>query len=100
MGNSAELAMDAAEGQTPEAEGAVDASPISRFGWLPIEIALESPLLNFKVRDLLSLRVGTVVQASSPMAGGIPLLANGRRVASGHLEVSGNQLAARITELT
>ena len=100
MGNNAELVMDAPEAQAPATDKPIAASPLSQFAWLPIEVALESPLLNFKVRDLLSLRVGTVVQASSSTAGSIPVLANGRRVASAHLEVSSNQLAARITELT
>jgi flagellar motor switch/type III secretory pathway protein FliN len=100
MGNSPELVMNATAQQTPGTEQAVAANPISQFGWLSMAVSLESPLLDFKVRDLLALRIGTVVQATSLLAGRIPLLVNGKRVACAHLEVSGNQLAARITELT
>jgi flagellar motor switch/type III secretory pathway protein FliN len=70
------------------------------LAWVPLTVSLETRLEQFTVRDLLSLKVGSIVKTAIPQADYVPLLANGKLIAWARLEVAGERLAARITELT
>jgi flagellar motor switch/type III secretory pathway protein FliN len=92
--------MDGVETQAPNSASETGGRDLVReFAWLPLELALETPLSDFAVRDLLFLRDGTVVRSAVALAGDIPLLVNGKLIAWAKLEVSKHHLAARITEL-
>jgi flagellar motor switch/type III secretory pathway protein FliN len=72
---------------------------VETFGWLPCQLALEIPLINFTVGDLLRLGKGSIVGTACPSTSDIPLRANGLLIAWSEFEVIGNRLALRITEL-
>jgi flagellar motor switch/type III secretory pathway protein FliN len=69
------------------------------FGWLPCQLSLDIPIVNFTVGDLLRLGKDSVVETGCPSTSDIPLRANGLLIAWSEFEVIGNQLALRITEL-
>ncbi len=88
--------------ETP-ASPAVPAEPPARsiedFAWLPCQLSLEIPAVNFTVGDLLRLGKGSIVETGSASTSDIPLRANGLLVGWAEFEVIGNRLAVRITEL-
>jgi flagellar motor switch/type III secretory pathway protein FliN len=69
------------------------------LGWLPCQMSIEIPIVNFTVGDLLRLGKESIVETACPSTGDVPLRANGLLVAWTEFEVMGNRLAARITEL-
>jgi flagellar motor switch/type III secretory pathway protein FliN len=69
------------------------------FGWLPCQLTVEIPIVNFTVGDLLLLKKESIVETCCPSTGDIPLRANGLLIARSEFEVIGKQLALRITEL-
>ena len=69
------------------------------FGWLPCQLSLEIPVVNFTVGDLLRLSKGSIAETTCLSTSDIPLLANGLLVAWAEFEVIGNRLTLRITEL-
>jgi flagellar motor switch/type III secretory pathway protein FliN len=69
------------------------------FGWLPCQLSLEIPIVNFTVGDLLRLDKDSIAETSCLSTGDIPLRANGLLIAWTEFEVIGNRLALRITEL-
>jgi len=69
------------------------------FGWLPCQLSLQIPIVNFTVGDLLRLRKESIVVSACPSTGDIPLQANGLLIAWSEFEVLENRLAVRITEL-
>jgi flagellar motor switch/type III secretory pathway protein FliN len=89
--------------QLPEAKTLEAASPENpkwtELGWLPFELSLELPLAQFRVRDLVRLQQGGIVQTSRSAGTEIPLRANGQVIGWAELEPLGDHLAARVTEL-
>jgi flagellar motor switch/type III secretory pathway protein FliN len=73
--------------------------PLRILGWMPLSLSLETSLSQFTVRDLMHLRIGTIVQGIVPATEQIPVRANGKLIAWAKLDVVGDRLAARITEL-
>jgi len=98
--------MDAAVQPAKEAQSdAVDVAPqvqtnlAEKFGWLPCQLSLEIPTINFTVGDLLRLQKDSIVETACLSTSDIPLRANGLLIAWAEFEVIGNRLALRITEL-
>jgi flagellar motor switch/type III secretory pathway protein FliN len=72
---------------------------VETFGWLPCQLSLEIPVVNFTVGDLLHLGKDSIVETACLSTSDIPLRANGLLIAWTEFEVIGNRLALRITEL-
>jgi len=66
---------------------------------LPCHLTIDLSLSNFRVRDFLSLRAGSIVGTEWAIARDLPVRVNGTVIASGELEGAGNRLAVRLTEL-
>lgn len=66
---------------------------------LPCNLSIEVRVLNFTLKDLLALRVKSIVRSELAASAGPPVRVNGEIVASGDFEVLGKRLAVRITEL-
>ena len=78
------------------------ASPISAvemLPWLPCTLALEVPLVNFTVENLLKLQAGSLVHTGCHQSSDLPLNVNNILMAWTEFEVVGDRLAARITDL-
>lgn len=78
---------------------AVPADLAEKFGWLPCQLSLEIPIVNFSVGDLLRLQKDSIVETACLSTSDIPLRANGLLIAWAEFEVIGNRLALRMTEL-
>ncbi len=87
----------AARAEPAEASNPKD--PVKLMPWLPCRLSLDVTAPNFTVRDLLRLRVGSIVETCWPYVSDVPLSVNGKRVGWAKFEVMGDHLAARITEL-
>lgn len=68
-------------------------------GSLPCVATLDIPVPNFTVAGLLGLRAGSVVETNWAAGAEIPLKVNHAAVAWGELELLGDRLAVRLTEL-
>ena len=68
--------------------------------WLPCTLALDIPIVNFTVGDLLNLTAGTVLETTFHQSSDLPLRVNGQLVGWTEFEVVGDRLAVRITDLT
>ena len=68
--------------------------------WLPCTLALDLPVVNFTVRDLLSLTNGSIVETSYHQSSDLPLRVNGQLVGWTEFEVVGERLAVRLTDLS
>jgi len=98
--------MDAAVQPAKEAPSKPAESPTApredlaeTFGWLPCQVSLEIPIVNFTVGDLLRLGKDSIAETACLSTSDIPLRANGLLIAWTEFEVIGNRLALRITEL-
>ena len=67
--------------------------------WLPCTLALEVPLVNFTVENLLKLQPGSLVHTGCHQSSDLPLNVNNILMAWTEFEVVGDRLAARITDL-
>jgi flagellar motor switch/type III secretory pathway protein FliN len=70
-----------------------------KFGWLPCQLSIEIPVVNFTVGDLLRLGKESIVETACHSTSDIPIKANGLLIARTEFEVIGTRLAVRITEL-
>ena len=68
-------------------------------GWLPCELNAEIPIAAFTVGDLLSLALNSVVDTRTPSDSDVLVSVNGELVAHAELEVVGDRIAVRITEI-
>jgi len=68
--------------------------------WLPCTLALDIPVLNFTVADLLNLQPGSVVETAYHQSSDLPLRVNGQLVGWTEFEVVGERLAVRLTDLS
>ena len=66
---------------------------------LPCSLTLDLPLPGVKVKDLLQLQPGSVLDSGWKVGADLPLRVNGTLVAWSEFEVVGQRLAARVTEL-
>ena len=65
----------------------------------PCQLTVELPMPNFRVSDLLQLRVGSVIGTHWHASRDVPLRINGTLIGWSEFEVVGNRLAVRVTEL-
>lgn len=93
------------EGQAESAPGAEielrDGSSVEWpvVDWLPIVLTVTLPLPTFRVRDLLSLEVGTVVTTAWPNGDDLPLSAGTVQLAWVDMETVEQSMAVRLTRL-
>jgi flagellar motor switch protein FliN len=66
---------------------------------LPCELTLDLPLPGFKLRDLVQLQAGTVLDSTWSVGTDLPLRVNGTLIAWSEFEVVADRLAARVTEV-
>lgn len=67
--------------------------------WLPCRLRAEIELDAFTMADLMRMEVGSVVDSGIPLETDITVTVNGASVGYGKLDLAGEKLAARITEL-
>jgi flagellar motor switch/type III secretory pathway protein FliN len=77
-----------------------DRDPFDLLPWLPCTLALDIPVINFTVGDLLSLVKGTIVETAYHQSSDLPLKVNGQLVGWTEFEVVGDRLAVRLTDLS
>lgn len=68
-------------------------------GWLPCQLSAEIPISAFTVGDLLSLALNSVVDTRTPSDADVLVSVNGELVAHAELEVVGDRIAVRMTEI-
>jgi flagellar motor switch/type III secretory pathway protein FliN len=68
--------------------------------WLPCTLALDLPVVNFTVGDLLNLTRGSIVETAYHQSSDLPLRVNGQLVGWTEFEVVGERLAVRLTDLS
>ena len=66
---------------------------------LPCHISIEVPVPGFTLKDLLGLRVKSIVRSRLAVSASPPVRVNGEVVAAGDFEVLGKRLAVRLTDL-
>jgi flagellar motor switch protein FliN/FliY len=64
---------------------------------LPVELDVAIPVRNFRVRDLLVLAPGQLIESQFANGGDLPLTAQGVHLAWTEFEVIENRLAVRVT---
>jgi len=74
--------------------------PAEFLPWLPCTLALDLPVVNFTVGDLLSLAKGSIVETAYHQSSDLPLRVNGQLVGWTEFEVVGERLAVRLTDLS
>jgi flagellar motor switch/type III secretory pathway protein FliN len=74
--------------------------PCNLLPWLPCTLALDLPVVNFTVADLLSLAKGSIVETAYHQSSDLPLRVNGQLVGWTEFEVVGERLAVRLTDLS
>lgn len=99
----AELPAAAAPAAKGEAEGSAKKAA-EEARWKPVldfscALLVELPLPEFTIADLLKLRAGSVIDAHWRAGHDLPLRLNGTLIAWSELEVLGDRLAVRLTEL-
>jgi flagellar motor switch/type III secretory pathway protein FliN len=77
-----------------------DRDPGEFLPWLPCTLALDLPVVNFTVGDLLSLTKGSIVETAYHQSSDLPLRVNGQLVGWTEFEVVGERLAVRLTDLS
>jgi flagellar motor switch protein FliN len=68
-------------------------------GILPCTATLDIPVPDFTVAELLALKTGTVVETNWAAGAEIPLKVNRATIGWGELELLGDRLGVRLTEL-
>jgi flagellar motor switch/type III secretory pathway protein FliN len=81
-------------------EKPVELDPLELLPWLPCTLALDLPVVNFTVGDLLSLAKGSIVETAYHQSSDLPLRVNGQLVGWTEFEVVGERLAVRLTDLS
>lgn len=80
--------------------GPVERDPGEELPWLPCRLALEVPVVRFRVKELLALKAGDVVETAYHQSSDLPLRVNGVLVGWTEFEVVGDRLAVRLTDLS
>ena len=71
----------------------------ARFARIPIEVDVCVPIRNFRVRNLLALDAGQVIESLWRQGDDLPLEARNAQLAWSEFEVIGQKLAVRLTRL-
>lgn len=79
---------------------AQERDPGEYLPWLPCTLALDLPVMNFTIGDLLSLTKGSIVETAYHQSSDLPLRVNGQLVGWTEFEVVGERLAVRLTDLS
>lgn len=95
-GAAAEAALVKAPVSPEESSGSVADSVVFR---IPIELDVSVPIRNFRVRNLLALEKGRVIESLWMQGEDLPLAAPGAQLAWSEFEVIDQKLAVRITRL-
>lgn len=72
---------------------------MSLMAQLPVELEVSLPIRQFRVRNLLALEPGQVIETRWGHAGDLPLAAGDVQLAWGEFEVVNSGLAVRLTRL-
>ena len=80
-----------------ELDGEVELSPV--LARLPVELDVSVPIRDFRVRDLLALEPGRVIESQWAHGEDMPLSAGEVQLAWSEFEVVETQLAVRVTRL-
>src|ERR1700730_3151141 len=97
------VAMIAAKSASPAPQSPdrpQERDPAELLPWLPCTLALDLPVVNFTVGDLLSLTNGSIVETAYHQSSDLPLRVNGQLVGWTEFEVVGERLAVRLTDLS
>jgi flagellar motor switch/type III secretory pathway protein FliN len=81
-------------------ERPLERDPGEFLPWLPCTLALDLPVVNFTVGDLLNLTNGSIVETAYHQSSDLPLRVNGQLVGWTEFEVVGERLAVRLTDLS
>jgi flagellar motor switch protein FliN/FliY len=85
---------------TPSPDRSQERDPGEFLPWLPCTLALDLPVANFTVGDLLNLTNGSIVETTYHQSSDLPLRVNGQLVGWTEFEVVGERLAVRLTDLS
>jgi flagellar motor switch protein FliN/FliY len=100
IGSVREAAAESALVQTsPVFDGSGGLSKNQLFGRLPVEMDVAVPVRQFRVRNLLALAAGQVIESQWVQGEDMPLAARGAQLAWTEFEVIETKLAVRITRL-
>jgi flagellar motor switch/type III secretory pathway protein FliN len=80
-------------------EAAEPIAPNSLAARLPVEVDVAIPVRGFRVRNLLAMGPGELIETQWPHGDDIPLAAGHVRLAWSEFEVIDTQLAVRVTRL-
>ena len=73
--------------------------PWKRVMEVPGELSVQLKIPALRLRDLLCLRIGSVIDTRWSLSTDVPLLVNGQLIAWSEFEAIGEQLAVRLSEL-
>jgi flagellar motor switch/type III secretory pathway protein FliN len=85
--------------EQPSGTATNDKQDWERVGILPCTATLDIPVPGFTVAELLALKTGSVVETNWAAGAEIPLKVNRATIAWGELELLGDRLGVRLTEL-
>jgi flagellar motor switch/type III secretory pathway protein FliN len=98
MGVAAQSTAPRAFEATAKTEGSGPSDQLDTIPWLPCTLSLDIPVVRFTIQDLLSLKVGSIVETAFHQTSDIPLRVNGILVGWTEFDVIGDRLAVRVTE--
>jgi flagellar motor switch/type III secretory pathway protein FliN len=82
----------------PKAVISSEGDRLEMVSLLPFTLTLEIPVVRFTIQDLLSLKIGTIVETACHQTSDIPLRVNGILLGWTEFDMVGDRLAVRITE--
>jgi len=93
---AAEQALVPSPQQPEEGQAIVLSPPVAR---LPVELDVSVPIREFRVRNLLALEPGQVIESGWGQGDDLPLASGAVQLAWSEFEVIDTQLAVRVTRL-
>jgi flagellar motor switch protein FliN len=87
------------EAEQPATEPDETATAWIQVQSLPCQLTVALPVSGFRARDVMSMGPQTVIPVDWRVGSDLPLLVNGELIAWGELEVAGERLLLRVTEL-
>ncbi len=81
------------------AAGSPAADELSRYGDIPIEIAVELDRTPVSITEIAALRRGSTVALSKPAGENVELYVGEARIASGEILLLDDRMAVRITDI-
>jgi flagellar motor switch protein FliN/FliY len=95
-GAAAEQALVPTPHPSAEEEGMLASGPVAR---LPVELDVSVPVREFRVRNLLALEPGQVIESQWVHGEDLPLASGDVQLAWSEFEVVDSQLAVRVTRM-